>query len=192
MADRRVLSRAQQLALATCLVAVGVTWRLLRDDLGLPPNLEPITAVAFVLALCAAPSAAMAAPIIAVMLSDLYLGVSPILLFTWSAWLVTVTAARLVPRFGTSRVVVASAALGVGTSTTFFLWTNFGVWAIGAGIYYPASWDGLLQSYIAGIPFYRTMLLGNLLLVTASVWIADRALRPSAALHRSLQPVKFA
>ncbi|MEM9657220.1 MAG: DUF6580 family putative transport protein, partial [Planctomycetota bacterium] len=42
----------------------------------------------------------------------------------------------------------------------FFLVTNLAVWAFRSD--YPATLAGLRQSYAAGLPFYQTMLLGDL------------------------------
>lgn len=44
-------------------------------------------------------------------------------------------------------------------SLQFFLITNFGVWAGGM---YSRGLDGLLQSYIMGLPFFKWTLLGDL------------------------------
>lgn len=44
-------------------------------------------------------------------------------------------------------------------SFQFYLITNFGVWASGM---YSRSLDGLLQSYIMGLPFFQYTLLGDL------------------------------
>lgn len=55
-------------------------------------------------------------------------------------------------------------ALRIGTvsllaSAQFFLITNFGVWAAGA---YARSLSGLAASYVAGLPFLRWTMLGDL------------------------------
>ncbi|MEK8228802.1 DUF6580 family putative transport protein [Oerskovia sp. M15] len=55
--------------------------------------------------------------------------------------------------------------LGIGGSLWFFVWTNFGTWFQGRGVWYPAGLDGLVASYVAGLPFLRTMLIGNLVLL---------------------------
>lgn len=47
----------------------------------------------------------------------------------------------------------------VGASLQFFLITNFGVWAAGA---YSRGIEGLLQSYLMGLPFLKFTLLGDL------------------------------
>ena len=44
-------------------------------------------------------------------------------------------------------------------SILFFLITNFGVWAVGM---YSRSLDGLITSYIMGLPFFRGTLFGDL------------------------------
>ncbi len=41
----------------------------------------------------------------------------------------------------------------------FFLVSNFGVWF--SGTMYPKSFDGLISCYVAGLPFLRNTLLGN-------------------------------
>lgn len=56
-------------------------------------------------------------------------------------------------------IIVAS----LFASLQFFLITNFGVWA---GGYYGRGIDGLVQSYLMGLPFYRYTLLGDLLYAT--------------------------
>ena len=44
-------------------------------------------------------------------------------------------------------------------SIQFYLITNFGVWATGS---YSRGLDGLLESYLMGLPFFRWTLLGDL------------------------------
>ena len=55
---------------------------------------------------------------------------------------------------------VAVLAAGVGSSVLFFSVTNFAVWARGA--LYPLSADGLLQCYVAAVPFFQNTLAGTL------------------------------
>lgn len=71
---------------------------------------------------------------------------------------------------------IAGAALL--SSTSFFLITNFGVW-LGSPLY-PQTVQGLMASYIAGIPFFQNALLGDLfysaVLFSAFGWLANRDL----------------
>jgi hypothetical protein len=62
---------------------------------------------------------------------------------------------RIRNRSGVGAVVAAALA----SSLSFFLITNFMVWATGA--LYPHTIAGLTASYVAGIPFYRNQLLGD-------------------------------
>jgi len=51
-------------------------------------------------------------------------------------------------------------------SIIFFLVTNFAVWAVPHSMY-PHNLQGLLQSYIMGLPFLKNTLLGDLFYVGA-------------------------
>lgn len=171
-------------ALAVAVVALAVLWRTVREDLGAPPNLELITAATFFAAVLLRHRAAVLVPFIAAAVSDALLGNTSILLFTWTAWAVIGLGALLVRRTTGWRRFGAALGLGVGGSVWFFLWTNFGVWLQARGTFYAPGLDGLLTSYAAGLPFLRTMLLGNLLLVplaAGAVTLVDRAERVLAA-----------
>jgi hypothetical protein len=58
---------------------------------------------------------------------------------------------------------IAGAALT--GSVSFFLISNFGVWA--ATAMYPKSLSGLIACYAAGIPFYRQTFAGDMLYTAA-------------------------
>lgn len=157
-------------ALVGVLVAGAIGWRLVRQELGLPANLELVTVTSFAAMTLLGRRAAWVVPIVIVMLSDLALGNTAILAFTWTAWAVVGIGALAVRRPATGRRRYAGAiAFGAGASIWFYLWTNFGVWLLGRGTWYPAGWDGLLASYVAGLPFLRPMLLGNLVLLPLAV-----------------------
>ncbi len=49
--------------------------------------------------------------------------------------------------------------LVMASSVLFFLVTNFAVWA--ASSWYPPTFEGLIASYIAGLPFLRNMFIGD-------------------------------
>ncbi|PFG43470.1 hypothetical protein ATJ88_2167 [Isoptericola jiangsuensis] len=152
-------------AVAVALVVAAIVWRLVKDDLGAPPNLELSTAAAFAAAALLRHRAAMLAPLVVVMVSDLVLSNSAILVFTWTAWAVIGVASWWTRRASGGVRFVAALGFGVGSTLWFYLWTNFGVWLQGRGTFYPAGLDGLAASYVAGLPFLRPMLLGNLVLL---------------------------
>lgn len=162
-------------------LAVAVVWRLVRADVGAPPNLELVTAASFATALLVRSPWAGFAPLAVAVTSDLVLGNDAVLWFVWSAWAVvgigTVLASRWErrrpPAGGLAarpavRRLVAALGVAVGASVWFFVWTNLGVWLLGDGVWYPRTGAGLVSCYVAGLPFFRTMLLGNLVLVPAA------------------------
>ena len=164
-------------ALVVTLAALAVVWRLVRADLGAPPNLELVTAATFAATILLRSRWAFVVPLAVTVVSDVVLGNTAIALFTWSAWLVVGLGSRRARDPTGWRRGGAGAAFGVAGSLWFFAWTNFGVWLQGRGVWYPAGADGLVASYVAGLPFLRTMLLGNLVLVplvAAGTLLVDR------------------
>ena len=61
-------------------------------------------------------------------------------------------------------------------SVTFFLVSNFGVWM--GWTLYPPSFSGLVECYVAALPFFRNAVIGDLLyaglLFGAYAWIRRR------------------
>jgi hypothetical protein len=158
-------------AVAVLLVVAAIVWRVVKDDLGAPPNLELSTFAAFAAAGLLRNRFAMLAPLVVVAISDLVLTNSAILVFTWTAWAVIGVASWWTRRASGGARFVAALGFGVGSSLWFYLWTNFGVWLQGRGTFYPAGIDGLLASYVAGLPFLRPMLLGNLVLLPVAAGV---------------------
>ena len=68
---------------------------------------------------------------------------------------------------GVSRGVLC-ALLG---SLTFFLLTNSAVWLFGT--LYPHTLNGLVASLVAGIPFYRNMLVGDILYIGVPIGVIE-------------------
>jgi hypothetical protein len=117
-------------------------------------------------------------PFAVVAVSDAVLGNTQIMWFTWSAWAVVGLGAIFARNLRGPARYAAALGVGVGGSLWFFAWTNFGVWLMDG--MYPATLDGLLASYVAGLPFLRTMLLGNLVLVPLVAVIASMVERAEA------------
>ena len=177
MEARDLLTRWWRPAIAVAFVALAIVFRLVREEIGAPPNLELVTSAAFVAAVLVRHRLAFLAPLVIAVVSDLVLGNTSIALFTWSAWLVVGLAALLTRSTSGWGRMGAAAGLGLGGSLWFFFWTNFGVWFQGRGVWYPAGLDGLVASYVAGLPFLRTMLVGNLVLlpvVAAGTLLVER------------------
>ena len=124
-----------------------------------PPNVSPLAAMAlFGGAYFADRKLAFIIPLFALVVSDLIIGLHDTLLFVYGAFAVTVMAGIwLSNRLG----VMAVASTAIATSLLFFVVTNFAAWLFNQGLY-PMTSAGLLQSYIAGIPFYANTLIGDL------------------------------
>jgi len=130
-----------------------------------PPNVTPIAAMAlFGGAYLANRKLAFALPVVAMLLSDLVLGLTiygKVLVFSqpvvYLCMLATVAIGGLIRRRKSWwSIGVASLA----SSVMFFLVTNFAVWAFES--LYPKNWSGLITCYTAAIPFFRNSVAGDL------------------------------
>lgn len=151
------------------LVIAAVMWRLINWQYGIAPNLELVTASALVAATFLTRRLAIVVPLAIMAVSDLLIGNSSIALFTWSAFALIGASGLALRRLKRKpgRLMLASLGAGVAGSVFFFLFTNFGVWLLNDGTMYAKTWAGLVECYVMGLPFYRTMLLGNMVLVPA-------------------------
>lgn len=158
--------------IAGALIATAVAWRVANWHYGIAPNLEIVTASALVAAAFLGWRMALVVPIGIMAISDVIIGNTSILFFTWSAFAVIGLAGLALRRLKARPVRMVLGALGVGVAASlwFFAYTNFGVWLLSGG--YPHTFAGLMQCYAMGLPFYRTMLLGNLVLVPAYFAVA--------------------
>lgn len=114
------------------------------------PNVTPITAMAlFSGVYLTNKKLAFIIPILAMFISDLFLGFSSITLFVYAAFI-------LVSYIGISSKKVSIKTILL-SSIGFFIITNFGVWLFG----YPKTLNGLMECYTLAIPFFRNSLIGD-------------------------------
>jgi hypothetical protein len=147
-------NHARLLAILSAIVAAAAL-RLVPH----PPNFTPIAAMAlFGAAHLGRNPLAFAAPLGALLLSDLILG------FYSGMW-VQYAAVALIVLLGwlaLKRVTPLRIGLAaVASSVLFFAVTNFGVW-LTSGMY-PQTLAGLAACYAAAIPFFQNTLAGDLL-----------------------------
>ncbi len=83
-------------------------------------------------------------------------------LLTWTWYAAAMVFGRVLLRESQSAPRVVGAALL--SSTSFFLVSNYAVWA-GAGSFYPHTAAGLVTCFIAALPFYRNDVLSTTLVV---------------------------
>ncbi len=147
------------------LATLAITWRLINYQLEIAPNLELVTVATLLAATFLDRRVALLVPLIILAVSDQIIGNSTILIFTWSAWFMLALAGLLLRglSYNPKTQLISATGLAVGGSIFFFVYTNFGVWI--TGNFYPHTLAGLASCYLMGVPFYRTMLLGNLIIV---------------------------
>ena len=112
----------------------------------------------------------------ALALSDAVLGFYSGFWYVYAAALIPVFLGKLI-RDRSGAGVIAAAAFA--SSLSFFLITNFMVWA--TGNMYPHTIGGLSACFLAGIPFYRNQILGDAF-YTAAIFGGY------ALIHRIYQP----
>lgn len=76
--------------------------------------------------------------------------------FVYGSFLLNVLIGWFIAKRKSAPTVVGASLVA---SIQFFLVTNFGVWAMGA---YSRGIDGLIQSYIMGLPFFKYTIMGDL------------------------------
>lgn len=143
------------------LIAVATICRFLPH----PPNFTPIGAIAlFAGAFIANRYMAIILPLVALFISDLFLGLygsDMIPVYACTA-LVSILGIAISNKKNPGFVIGAS-LLG---SITFYLVTNFVYLYSADNTYYPANFSGLMQSYYAALPFFKNSLQGDLLFTT--------------------------
>jgi uncharacterized membrane protein len=159
-----------RLALPACAIVLAALSRLLPH----PPNFTPMTALAlFGAASISSRWLAFALPMAALLLSDVMLEITT-RAGVLSGWLsrsygfhrgmfviygifVLIACIGFVLR--KRRTVPAIVAVTLVSSLLFYLLANFSVWVVDG--MYPHTLEGLLQCYVAAIPFLKWNLLGN-------------------------------
>ncbi len=123
-----------------------------------PFNFTPVMAMAlFAGAYFDKKYLAFIVPLIAMLLSDLVLGLHNTMLFVYGAITLSVLIGFLL-RNSVSPLKVFFASIS-GT-LLFFIITNFGVWLMND--FYTKDLNGLIKSYVMALPFLQRSLLGDL------------------------------
>lgn len=127
-----------------------------------PANFTPIAAVALFSGVYLNKRLSILLPMAAMFLSDLFIGFysTPIMISVYASFAISGLLGWWLAKH---RGVTTTFGATLASSTVFFLVTNWAVWQFGA--LYPRTGIGLLESYIAAIPFWRNMLLGDIFYV---------------------------
>ncbi|MDO8265520.1 MAG: hypothetical protein Q7T41_01090 [Candidatus Saccharibacteria bacterium] len=146
------------IAIALTLIALAVVSRIMPH----PANFAPIAAVALFSGAILPRKLAISVPLLAMIISDLFIGLHPLIMFTWGTFALIAFLSSAKFRRVTPLAVVGSSA---GASVLFYLVTNFGVWM--EGRLYAQTFSGLVQCYYNALPFFRNTLLGDVIFTSA-------------------------
>ncbi|MDO9027517.1 MAG: hypothetical protein Q7U68_01460 [Candidatus Roizmanbacteria bacterium] len=121
------------------------------------PNFAPIGGLALFSGANFKKKSALLIPLAAMFFSDMFLGFHKTIPYVYVSFiLITIIGKYLKENPKVINLISASLL----SSILFFLITNFGVWLTGS--MYLKTVNGLLQSYLKGLPFFRNTLLGDL------------------------------
>ena len=139
--------------IAPALVGLGACARLLPH----PWNFTPMMAIGlYAGAKSTKLRTGVLATLLALFLSDALIGFYKGMWYVYAASLIPVLMGRFIRRKNSAGAILA---VGLLSSVSFFVITNFMVWA--TGHMYPHTIGGLASCFAAGIPFYRNQLLGD-------------------------------
>lgn len=125
-----------------------------------PPNVAPIAAMALFGGAYLDKKYALVVPLIAMFLSDIFLGFHTTMPFVYGSFLLIGLIGMWLKKRRTIANVIGATFI---SSLLFFFITNFGVWFIGG--LYPKTINGLTNAYFYAIPFFRNTIVGDLFYV---------------------------
>jgi hypothetical protein len=172
----------RNMVLAALLILAAAFSRLLPH----PVNVAPIAAMALAGGVYLDKRFALLVPLIALVISDLVIGLYPILLFVYGSFLLIGLLGLWLKSHKKPLPVFGAALL---SSIIFFVITNFGVWIIGPETY-PRTLPGLAECYVAAIPFFKNTVAGDLVYTGVLFGMFELALllqkRTGKAEHRTV------
>jgi len=168
-------SKYINLAIALCLIVVGVSLRILPH----PANFAPVAAIAIFGGAVLPRRWAIWTPVAAMMASDLIIGLHNLILVTWGCYALIALASSYWLRKPSLK---RGLSLTLGASLLFFFATNFAVW-IWSGMYAHTA-VGLSQCFTMALPFFRNTALSDLIYTGALFGIYAVATQASTKIIR--------
>ncbi|MDP2741438.1 MAG: hypothetical protein Q8O66_01980 [bacterium] len=143
------------LIIALLFILIGIIFRLIPHA----PNFTPIAAMALFGGVYFSKKTALILPLLAVMISDIFLGFyePKIMIAVYGSFLLCAILGFWLKKHKKWHTVLGSAIL---SAFLFFLITNFAVFAFSP--WYSKTFSGLIQCYLMALPFFRNTLLGDL------------------------------
>ena len=141
--------------IALFFVLIGVGLRLVPHA----PNFTPIAAVALFSGVYFSKKIALTLPILAMLISDLFIGFYDfkLMVAVYGSFILCAILGFWLKKHKKWNTVAGAAFL---SSAFFFVITNFAVWLFSS--WYTKSFSGFIQCYIMALPFLKNTLLGDL------------------------------
>ena len=136
--------------LAVLILLLGILSRIVFHV----PNFTPVLALALFGGTFLKKKVALIVPVGLMVVSDLFLGLHEVVLFTWGSVALIAGMGLLLRR---RKTPLGIAGFSLAAALAFFIITNFGAWLV----MYPLTWAGFKNCYWAAIPFYRQTLLST-------------------------------
>lgn len=140
--------------LVVLLILLAAASRLLPH----PPNFAPVAAIGLFAGALLDRRAAWAVPLVALLASDLVLGFYHPMSMLWNYLAFAACLLLGSALLGARRTLPRMASATLTSAVVFFALSNFGMWASG---YYPRTWAGLVECYVAALPFFRNTLTSD-------------------------------
>lgn len=142
-------------------------------DLG--PNFEFVTTALILSAFYLGKKQSFLLTFLILLISDVIIGNTNIFIFTWSGFLIPVLFASDIFKKIKLNKILLGTGLGISSNIFFYLWTNFGVWLLDSWGMYPNTMQGLMQSYINGLPFLKYQIVSTLFILPVTFIIFEVA-----------------
>ncbi|HUW72057.1 MAG TPA: DUF6580 family putative transport protein [Candidatus Humimicrobiaceae bacterium] len=154
----------KKILFAIFVILFGVVLQIFLNKVVGIPNLEAVTAISLLSSSFLGGFFAPLIPLLIIFLSDFYFGNVSVYFFTWSVFVLIGIFGIFFKRDSRHYFLKISGG-GILSVLFFYLWTNFGWW-LTFGMY-PMNFQGLITSYIAGLPFLKNQLASVLIFTPA-------------------------
>ena len=153
---------------AMLLIFLAVSERLWFD---LGPNVELIMVTSVLASMYLGKKWGVGVALVSLALSDMVLGNTMIMVFTWSAFGAIAVGGSWLKKVNGWKGVAMSGGYGLLSALFFYLYTNFGVWLI-SGMY-AMTFSGLMRSYMMGLPFLKIHGMSSMLILSGSMIVIE-------------------
>jgi hypothetical protein len=121
------------------------------------PNFTPVAAIALFGGAYLKRGYALAVPLALMVISDIFIGMHDVVIFTWGAFVLTALLGLWIKKH---KSALRTGCASLVSALLFYLVSNLGVWLVG---WYPHSLDGLVRCYVMALPFLRNFTLATLI-----------------------------